>query len=72
MSVLQGSALEESALEEDDGLTSIFERVDKSLSEALEAFAGFDNIRAEKLLRQMEPLAQSARWVRIRNVPGFT
>ena len=33
----------------------------KSFSEALEAFSAFDNTRAEKLLRQMEPLAQSAR-----------
>ena len=59
--LIQESALEESALEEDDGLTSIFELVDKSLSEALEAFSAFDNTRAEKLRRQMEPLAQSAR-----------
>ena len=53
--------IQESALEEDDGLTSLFELVDKSLSEALEAFSAFDNTRAEKLRRQMEPLAQSAR-----------
>ncbi len=53
--------IQESALEKDDGLTSIFELVDKSLSEALEAFSAFDNARAEKLRRQMEPLAQSAR-----------
>jgi phosphate transport system protein len=53
--------IQESALEEDDGLASIFEAVDESFSEALEAFSAFDNTRAEKLLRQMEPLAQSAR-----------
>src|SRR5438132_5352335 len=53
--------IQESALEEDDGLTSLFELVDKSLSEALEAFSAFDSTRAEKLRRQMEPLAQSAR-----------
>jgi phosphate transport system protein len=53
--------IQENALEEDDALTSIFELVDRSLSEALEAFAGFENARAEKLRRQMEPLAQSAR-----------
>jgi phosphate transport system protein len=53
--------IQENALEKDDGLTSIFEAVDKSFSEALEAFSAFDNTRAEKLLRQMEPLAQSAR-----------
>jgi phosphate uptake regulator len=39
----------------------LFELVDKSLSEALEIFSKFDNIRAEKLRCQMEPLAQSAR-----------
>jgi phosphate transport system protein len=53
--------IQESAREEDGGFTSIFELVDKSLSEALEAFSAFDNTRAEKLRRQMEPLAQSAR-----------
>ena len=53
--------IQESALEEDDGLTPIFELVDKSLSEALEAFSAFDNARAEKIRRQMEPLAESAR-----------
>ena len=52
---------QESALEEDDGLNFIFELVDKSLSEALEAFSTFDNTRAEMLRRQMEPLAQTAR-----------
>ena len=55
------SLIQESALEKDDGLASIFEAVDRSFSEALEAFSAFDNTRAEKLLRQMEPLAQSAR-----------
>ena len=53
--------IQESALEGDDGLTPIFERVDASLSEALEAFSAFDSIRAEKLRGQMEPLAESAR-----------
>jgi phosphate transport system protein len=53
--------IQESALEEDVGLTAIFELVDKSFSEALEAFAAFDNARAETLRRQMEPLAQRAR-----------
>ena len=53
--------IQESALEKDDGLTSPFEQVDRSISEALEAFAAFDNARAEKLRRQMEPLAQRAR-----------
>jgi phosphate transport system protein len=53
--------IQENALEEDTGLTSIFEMVNKSLSEALEAFSAFDSTRAEKLRRQMEPLAQSAR-----------
>ena len=53
--------IQESALEEGDELTSIFELVEKSLSEAFEAFVAFDNTRAEKLGRQMEPLAQSVR-----------
>jgi phosphate transport system protein len=53
--------IQECALEEDDGLTPIFELVDESFAEALEAFSAFDNTRAEKLLRQMEPLAESAR-----------
>jgi phosphate transport system protein len=53
--------INDSALEEDDGLTSIFELVEKSFSEALEIFSAFDKTRAEKLSRQMEPLAQSAR-----------
>ena len=53
--------IQESALEEDDELTSIFELVDKSLSEALETFSAFDSARAEKLRGQMEPLAESAR-----------
>ena len=41
--------------------SSIFEQVNSSISEVLEAFAAFDNARAEKLRRQMEPLAQRAR-----------
>ena len=53
--------IQESALEEVDGLTSIFELVDRSFSEALEAFAAFDNARAETLRLQMEPLAQRTR-----------
>ncbi|MBV9105942.1 MAG: hypothetical protein JO313_07950 [Verrucomicrobia bacterium] len=53
--------IHEKALEEDEGLASIFERIDESLSEALEAFSAFDNTRAEKLRQQMEPIAQSAR-----------
>ena len=53
--------IQESALEENDGLSSIFELVDAALAEALEAFSAFDNMRAEKLRGQMEPLAQSAR-----------
>ncbi len=53
--------IQESALEEDNELSTIFELVDAALAEALEAFSAFDNMRAEKLLSQMEPLAQSAR-----------
>jgi phosphate transport system protein len=53
--------IHEGALEGDDGLTFIFELVEKSLSEALEAFSAFDNTRADKLRRQMEPISQSAR-----------
>jgi phosphate transport system protein len=50
-----------SALEEEQELSFIFGLVDASLAEALEAFSAVDNARAEKLRRQMEPLAQSAR-----------
>jgi len=50
--------IQTNALEKDDGLTSVFEQVDRSISEALETFATFDNARAEKLRHQMEPLAQ--------------
>jgi phosphate transport system protein len=53
--------IQESALEENEELNSLFELVDKSLAEALEAFTSFDSIRAEKLRSQMEPLAESAR-----------
>lgn len=55
------SLIHDSAWEEDEGLASIFEHVDQSFSEALEAFSRFDNAQAEKLRQQMEPLAQSAR-----------
>ena len=41
--------IQEGDLEEDDELTSLFEVVDPSLSEALEAFSAFDSVRAEKL-----------------------
>jgi phosphate transport system protein len=53
--------IQESVLEENDELTSLFELVDKSLSEALEAFSAFDSTRTEKLRSQMEPLAECAR-----------
>jgi phosphate transport system protein len=57
--------IQEGTLEENDELTSqltsLFELVDKSLSEALEAFSAFDSIRAEKLRSQMETLAEGAR-----------
>ena len=33
----------------------------RSFSESLEAFSSFDDMQAEKLRSQMEPLAQSAR-----------
>lgn len=49
------------ALEKDEGLCSMFELVDSSLSEALEAFATFDHARAEKLRVRMVPLAEKAR-----------
>jgi phosphate uptake regulator len=50
-----------SLVAEDAQLSSIFEQVDAALAEALEVFSAFDNLRAEKLRSQMEPLAQSAR-----------
>jgi phosphate transport system protein len=53
--------IQENALEEDDRLTPIFELVDASFSDALEAFSTFDDTRAEKLRPQMEPLAENAR-----------
>ena len=53
--------IQENALEQDEELSSIFEVVDSSLAEALEAFAAFDSIRAHQLRLQMEPLAESAR-----------
>jgi phosphate transport system protein len=53
--------IQEGALKEDDGLAPIFELVNESLAEALEAFSAFDNIRAENLRVQMEPLAETAR-----------
>jgi phosphate transport system protein len=53
--------IQESALEDEQELSFIFGLVDASLAEALEAFSAVDNARAEKLRRQMEPLAQSAR-----------
>src|SRR5262249_225928 len=58
--------IQESELEKDDGLTSLFEHVDRSFSEALEAFAAFDAARAEKLRHHMEPLAESARDLMVR------
>ena len=55
------SLIQEGALDEDNGLSPIFERVDQSFTEALEAFSRFDNVWAENLRRQAEPLAQEAR-----------
>jgi phosphate transport system protein len=53
--------IQEGALDENDGLTPVFEWVDESFAEALEAFSKFDNAQAESLRRQAEPLAQEAR-----------
>jgi phosphate transport system protein len=53
--------IQERTLEADDGLARVFEQVDDSFAEVLEAFSVFDCRRAEKLLLRMEPLAQSAR-----------
>jgi phosphate transport system protein len=53
--------IQEGLLGEDEGLTPIFERVDDSLTRALEAFSEFDNSRAEQIRGQMEPLAEGAR-----------
>jgi phosphate transport system protein len=53
--------IQDGTLKEDDGLTPIFELVDDSFAEALEAFSTFDNAQAEKLRSKMEPLAESAR-----------
>jgi phosphate transport system protein len=53
--------IQESALEPDPGLILIFQRVDETFSEALEAFSLFDSLQAEKILLQTEPLAEGAR-----------
>jgi phosphate transport system protein len=53
--------IQEGALRDDDELSPIFELVDASLAEALEAFSVFDNTKAEKLRGKMEPLAESVR-----------
>jgi phosphate transport system protein len=53
--------IQEGVLEEDDGLTPLFERVDECLARVLEAFSGFDNLQAEQIRGQTEPLAESAR-----------
>jgi phosphate transport system protein len=52
--------IEQSRVEDDNGLVLIFEEVDKSLNEALDAFSSFDNSRAEKLRGNMKPLAERA------------
>ncbi|MBV8173065.1 MAG: hypothetical protein JO151_00700 [Verrucomicrobia bacterium] len=52
--------VDQSAVEEDEEVALIFEEVDKSLTEALDAFSSFDNSRAENLRSKMGPLAQSA------------
>jgi phosphate transport system protein len=53
--------IQEGVLEEDDGLTPLFEMVDEYLARALEAFSEFDNLQAEQIRGQTEPLAESAR-----------
>jgi phosphate transport system protein len=53
--------IQERDLEENNELTPIFDLVDRSFTEALEAFSAFDNARAEKLRQQAEPLAELAR-----------
>ncbi|HYY31142.1 MAG TPA: PhoU domain-containing protein [Chthoniobacterales bacterium] len=53
--------IDQNAVEEDEGAARIFEEVDKSLTEALDAFSSFDNGRAENLRSKMDLLAQSAR-----------
>jgi phosphate transport system protein len=53
--------IQESLLQEDDGLIPIFELLDESLGGALEAFSKFDHTRAEQIRGRMEPLAESAR-----------
>ena len=40
--------ISESAFKEESGLNSLFELIDKSLSESLEIFSKFDNIQAEE------------------------
>jgi phosphate transport system protein len=53
--------IQEGVLEEDDGLTPLFELVDEYLARVLEAFSEFDNLQADQIRGQTEPLAESAR-----------
>src|ERR1700733_6213824 len=46
--------IQEGTLESDHGLTRIFDQVDGSFSEVLEAFSAFDCTRAEKIRHRME------------------
>jgi phosphate transport system protein len=47
--------------EDQELVAPLFDAVEKSLSEILEAFTGIDGHRAEKVRVQMEPLAESLR-----------
>jgi phosphate transport system protein len=53
--------IQQRALQRNDPLNSLFELIERSLSQALDAFHSLDCHRAENLRLQMEPLAASAR-----------
>jgi phosphate transport system protein len=42
-------------------LEPVFSALEKALAEALDAFAKFDSARSDKVRREMEPLAETAR-----------
>lgn len=53
--------LEEPPLMEASKLEPVFSALEKALAEALDAFAKFDSARSDKVRREMEPLAETAR-----------
>lgn len=52
---------EDAAVDETKQVQTLFDALEKSLVEALDAFAHFDSARSEKVRAAMEPLAEQAR-----------